>query len=424
MVIVSSISTVAAIIGGEYGWLWWRLRVAGMRENPVSWALSLLVGTWERIGVTTLWCVVLSGLLLVEWRGCKARVFVPHAHMPNRRAYEQRDSAGRSSTNRSRANLAEQLPLTLRQTNLIHRKLFHAAAVAMFVPPVVNGLHTLLPLALGLAVVAKVLALLELGVALRLPPSRAFSNARAAWNRFTDERDTGVFVMTHIYLLLGCAVPVWLAIGNCVTHAELSNSTENDSPGVLLFTLAQSLAGILALGVGDAAAAIVGIIAGAAGLAHTWKSTVAAVCSIAVQVQRPVAVLRKTDAADTDTSRQPAHFLAGFGVHGTSHPQWAGATKTVEGTVAFAVSTVATLAIAEWLRGFSRETTTYPSQQQSSDASPFHTASGAPMSAWLVIVFITTAVAFIETFASTVDNLLLPAVYWAGLTAAKLAWTY
>ena len=28
--------------------------------------------------------------------------------------------------------------------------------------------------------------------------------------RFRDEKDPGPLLLTHIYLLLGCAIPVWL----------------------------------------------------------------------------------------------------------------------------------------------------------------------------------------------------------------------
>jgi len=55
---------------------------------------------------------------------------------------------------------------------------------------------------------------------------------------FIDQKDTGTAILSHIYLLIGCAMPVWL---NSLTNKTL--------PGV---------SGILALGVGDTMASIVG----------------------------------------------------------------------------------------------------------------------------------------------------------------------
>lgn len=53
---------------------------------------------------------------------------------------------------------------------------------------------------------------------------------------FIDNRDLGPVILSHIYLLLGCASPVWLGSSNVLA----------------------SLSGILSLGFGDAAASLVG----------------------------------------------------------------------------------------------------------------------------------------------------------------------
>lgn len=65
---------------------------------------------------------------------------------------------------------------------------------------------------------------------------------------FLDERDGGPIILSHLYLLMGCAAPVWLA-----EHHILAG-----------------LSGIFALGVGDAMASIVGKRFGR----HRWPGTI------------------------------------------------------------------------------------------------------------------------------------------------------
>ncbi|ORX61115.1 hypothetical protein BCR36DRAFT_365699 [Piromyces finnis] len=55
---------------------------------------------------------------------------------------------------------------------------------------------------------------------------------------FIDQKDTGTAILSHIYLLIGCGMPVWL-----------NSLSDNILPGV---------SGILALGVGDTMASIIG----------------------------------------------------------------------------------------------------------------------------------------------------------------------
>lgn len=63
---------------------------------------------------------------------------------------------------------------------------------------------------------------------------------------FRDARDSGPVLMTPIYLLLGCAGPIW------VTFALVSPN--RSVRGLAL----PAFAGLLSLGVGDAAAAYIG----------------------------------------------------------------------------------------------------------------------------------------------------------------------
>ncbi|KAI9492568.1 hypothetical protein BDB00DRAFT_827981 [Zychaea mexicana] len=111
------------------------------------------------------------------------------------------------------------------------RKLFHALAVIMFTPGVLFE-RSFLQLAFGVA----------LGVFIYLEYLRYFAiwpygkSIHMFLTEFIDSRDLGPVILSHIYLLLGCAAPVWLGGSN----------------------LLASLSGIVALGFGDAAASLVG----------------------------------------------------------------------------------------------------------------------------------------------------------------------
>ena len=85
------------------------------------------------------------------------------------------------------------------------------------------------------------------------------------WNNiytpFLDEKDSrGGLVVSHIALILGCAIPLWIT--QLLSRAnDVSESDDNN----MLFTLLPYL-GITVLGVGDSAAAIGGIQFGR----HNW----------------------------------------------------------------------------------------------------------------------------------------------------------
>ena len=73
---------------------------------------------------------------------------------------------------------------------------------------------------------------------------------------YTDDRDDGPLILTHIYLLLGCAIPLWLCgAGSPDGHAASAGFQR----GFNRYGLS-SYAGIVSLGIGDAA--VCGMLAG------------------------------------------------------------------------------------------------------------------------------------------------------------------
>lgn len=148
------------------------------------------------------------------------------------------------------------------------RKVFHFMMVAMFLPSVfVDPAFVALALALMLAI----FLLLDLLRASQLPP---LSKPIAAFlTPYVDGRDLrGPVVISHIFLLIGCAIPLWLSlaalpraasqVGDAATPPDGIEDGAVDvttAPGWELSTRDVSMvAGIVCVGLGDAAASLIG----------------------------------------------------------------------------------------------------------------------------------------------------------------------
>ncbi|KAI9229280.1 MAG: hypothetical protein DHS80DRAFT_30013 [Piptocephalis tieghemiana] len=201
---------------GMYPWL----QVAWKHE-PILWLLKyLLAGGWSKI------------ILCIHWIVCACFFIL---------------------TNRP----------TLHRTHIqvnSQRKWFHLAVVVLFVPGILVDRAFL---SLSLAAALAFFFLLEGYRSGRVPPWGQALNGY--FREFADVKESlerGSAVLSHIYLLLGVSIPIWL-------------------PGSTL----SAYLGILTLGVGDALASIVGKRWGY----HTWagslksmEGTVAFVLSILV----------------------------------------------------------------------------------------------------------------------------------------------
>ncbi|KAJ3512879.1 hypothetical protein NLJ89_g3256 [Agrocybe chaxingu] len=122
------------------------------------------------------------------------------------------------------------------------RKFFHGLAVVMFVPGVaIDPAFTHLSFSAAFALFTfaeyvRYFAIYPFGAAVHL-----------FMNEFLDHKDSGTAILSHFYLLTGCAGSLWL-----------------EGPSMLL-----QFTGILTLGLGDAAASIVGRRLGI----HRWSPT-------------------------------------------------------------------------------------------------------------------------------------------------------
>lgn len=148
-----------------------------------------------------------------------------------------------------------------RVPNILVRKYYHAVAVVMFMPSIFL-VPRFTSVAFGAGMAGLLLAeVLRYG---RVPPVGILIDT--FMSSFTDERDKGPIIVSHLYLLLGCALPLWLS---------------QDGPVHSL----GPYAGILVLGAGDAMASFVGLRFGKRrwpGTRKTVAGTVACMAAVVV----------------------------------------------------------------------------------------------------------------------------------------------
>lgn len=129
------------------------------------------------------------------------------------------------------------------------RKVFHFMMVAMFLPTIyVDPTWVALALSLMLAV----FLLLDLLRASQLPP---LSKPIATFlTPYVDGRDLrGPVVISHIFLLIGCAIPLWLSLAALPREGDgLLQGWEVPTRDVSM------VSGVICVGLGDAAASLIG----------------------------------------------------------------------------------------------------------------------------------------------------------------------
>ncbi|PLB39851.1 putative phosphatidate cytidylyltransferase [Aspergillus candidus] len=129
------------------------------------------------------------------------------------------------------------------------RKVFHGMMVLMFLPTVYIDPAFC---ALALALVLTVFLLLDLFRASQLPPiSRPLTYFLAPYVDGRDHR--GPVIVSHIFLLIGCSIPLWLSLADLPRTGDLPwSGWEVVSRDVSM------VSGIVCVGMGDAAASLVG----------------------------------------------------------------------------------------------------------------------------------------------------------------------
>ncbi|KAK1599503.1 cytidylyltransferase [Colletotrichum navitas] len=129
------------------------------------------------------------------------------------------------------------------------RKVFHFMMVGMFLPATyVDPVFA----ALALSLVLAIFLILDLLRASQLPP---LSKPIASFlTPYVDGRDhKGPVVISHLFLLIGCAIPLWLSL------ATLPRTGSHYLTGWEVPTREVSMvAGVVCVGLGDAAASLIG----------------------------------------------------------------------------------------------------------------------------------------------------------------------
>lgn len=169
------------------------------------------------------------------------------------------------------ASFLLKLPSSSRKHRLVvvSRKYFHLVAVFLFLLPTIIAREMMvLSYAVALCVLILVETLRRTVPLQENKPDPTQSSINNFYEAFLDEKDvsgngsasrpgrgkqSGVFVVTHMAMIFGCAIPLWV---KDVLFRSVDTNCNSPACGLL------SVIGIIALGVGDAAGAVVGVYAG------------------------------------------------------------------------------------------------------------------------------------------------------------------
>lgn len=206
-----------------------------LRRNPVFWLLEFLFQTETRLCLLAYWSLLAAFACLVVV--CQ--------------------NAKRSSSESKK-----------HQAPTITRKYFHFIVVATYVPGIIFDRPLLYVAA---TVCLAVFIFLEYVRYFRIRPLG--HTLRSLLSLFLDERDSGPLILTHIYLLLGMSLPIWLIPRPCTQKGSLGGARA-----------LVPYAGVLAVGVGDTVASIFGSTMGEIRWPGTKKTFEGTMTSIFAQV--------------------------------------------------------------------------------------------------------------------------------------------
>ncbi|XP_077334698.1 dolichol kinase [Lithobates pipiens] len=203
-----------------------------IKRHPLFWLVEFLVQSKTRLYLLVFWtCLVLVACGIVLFQNSKRST---HSKKP--------------------------------QVSTITRKYFHFLAVVVYVPGVMYDRSLLYVAAV---VCLAVFVLLEYVRFFHIKPLG--QTLRTLLTLFLDERDSGPLILSHIYLLLGISLPVWLFPRLCATSLS--------GPSTLL-----PYCGILAVGVGDTIASVCGSSMGEIKWPGTKKTFEGTIMSIFAQI--------------------------------------------------------------------------------------------------------------------------------------------
>ncbi|QDS67593.1 hypothetical protein FKW77_003753 [Venturia effusa] len=221
-------------------------------HDPFGWAIGYLVGNIREMR-----------FFIVNWSVDK---WIPLPPLPEhdrstnlgRAEYFRKIIVGEANTRLCIAAycvaiLAMGMITVLRLTSVVEvdtrRKVFHGMMVAMLLPTTFIDPAFI---SLALIIILTVFLILDLLRASQLPPlSKPLAHFLTP---YVDGRDLrGPVVVSHMFLLIGCAIPLWLSLaGSVFSGTSPWKDWEVDTRDVSF------IAGIVCVGMGDAAASLVG----------------------------------------------------------------------------------------------------------------------------------------------------------------------
>ncbi|OCT46046.1 putative phosphatidate cytidylyltransferase [Cladophialophora carrionii] len=222
-------------------------------QEPIGWALGYLLGNLPAV---RFWVVSNN---LERWISLPARQRVPAVAFENGLVEHLRQNVLGPATTRLAicayclVVLGTGIAAVLRLTSVVEvdtrRKVFHGIMVAMLLPTIYMDPCFI---ALALSLILAIFLLLDLFRASQLPPiSKPLTVFLAPYVDGRDHR--GPVIVSHIFLLIGCAIPLWLSLA---AAPRVGDAPWNgwDTPVRDL----SMVSGVICVGMGDAAASLIG----------------------------------------------------------------------------------------------------------------------------------------------------------------------
>ncbi|BFY98422.1 hypothetical protein BsWGS_01462 [Bradybaena similaris] len=225
-------------------------------ENPVLWLLDFVSGSCTKIFLLFTWIILLA--VAIVWTVIHSFESLNRVSMS-----EQHSETTVGNAVFSGAALSSKTPDSKNTVSFTIRKVFHAFIVLVYFPGLLLDVRLLLlasVAALGLFII------MEAARALHVPV--VGEHLDAILRIFVDERDQGLIFLTHIHLLIGISLPLWIShnlFSSHIAHVELYS-------------------GVLSLGVGDTVACVAGKAWGRNHWPGSKKTMEGTLCSILSQV--------------------------------------------------------------------------------------------------------------------------------------------
>lgn len=227
----------------------WYAGLIALTAIPTAW-LGAVLRTRNPVGVVVAFLVSPRGhaAMLLYWVAVLAAAAGVGAATSRGRFLRKERSVPPGAAAVAAAATAPPAPTATsshrRAARVIGRKAYHLLAVTLFFPALVA---TPLLLAAASAAALALFLAVEAVRAAGVPPGGMLTHAMGG---LLDDRDAGAVVTTHMTLLVGCVLPLWLRLPPPPRGAGVA------------------VVGLAAVGVGDAVAAAVGVRWGR----HRWAA--------------------------------------------------------------------------------------------------------------------------------------------------------